>query len=59
MRVVAAIGLVLLVMGILMGLAQGFIDYLPYSIFYTLIVAAGVGAGLYGIHKSTKDNDKE
>ena len=55
MKVVAGIGLILLVVGIIMGLAQGFIHYYPYSIYYGLIVVLGVGAGLYGINKSNKD----
>lgn len=55
MKVVAAIGLVLLVVGIIMGLAQSFIHYLPYSIYYAVIVAIGVGAGLYSINKNSKD----
>lgn len=55
MKVVAGIGIVLLVAGIIMGLAQGFIHYYPYSIYYSVIVALGVGAGLYSINKNSKD----
>lgn len=57
MKVAGAIGLLILLAGVIMGLAQGFITYFPYSLYYGLVVVVLVGLGLYAIHREGKQKD--
>lgn len=58
-KVIPIVGTSLLVLGVVMGLAQGFIAYLPYSIYFGAVVAVLVGAGLYAIYKLDKTTHED
>jgi len=50
-KAIGYLGLLLLVLGVLMGLAKGMVEFFPYSMYFAIVVIVILGVGLYAIHR--------